>query len=346
MSCPYAIQTRDLAVGYSRRSARCPILQNLNLSVKQGELVCLLGPNGIGKSTLLRTISKLQPALAGSIELDGTDLQHLSPIDIARRMGIVLTDRIDIGALSGRRVVELGRYPHLGWSGSFSTRDHEVVQWAIEAVDAAGIASRDANKLSDGERQRLMIARALAQQPVLLILDEPTAYLDVPSRVELMGLLRRLAREEGLAVIVSTHDLDLALRTADTVWLVTPDRLLHSGSPEDIIAAGLFDAAFRNEKIRFRPEERTFRLVSGFRGQAAVRGDGLLAVLAGAVLEREGFELVDAAAAELEVVISAGGGTPNWKASHHGQNRTGSTFAELADLVRTDWNHEPQAAPD
>ena len=159
--------------------------------------------------------------------------------------------------------------------GGLTDRDHEVVSWAIDAVGADHLADRDFARMSDGERQRVMVARALAQEPVLLVLDEPTAFLDVPSRVELMGLLRRLTRGGSLAVIVSTHDLELALRTADVVWLLLPGGEVVTGAPEDVILSGGIATAFEGRQIRFHPEERGFRWLTGDRGTAAVRGDGL-----------------------------------------------------------------------
>jgi iron complex transport system ATP-binding protein len=288
------------------RRERRVVLKDLDLEVSAGELVCLLGPNGIGKSTLLRTIAKMQPPLDGSIELGGTDLGHLSHADLARRLGIVLTERLAIGALSAQRIVELGRYPHSGWFGSLTPHDRDIVHWAIDVVGAHHFAAHDFNRLSDGERQRIMIARALAQEPVLLLLDEPTAFLDVPSRVELMGLLRLLARDEPLAVVVSTHDLELALRTADTVWLVQRDGHVCAGAPEDVVLSGQVAATFETARNRFRADERTFRLQTGERGIATVLGTGLHATLAAAVLEREGYEVLAAS----RVPSSAAPATP------------------------------------
>ena len=187
-------------------------------------------------------------AFSGSVKLDGVDLQKLSQIELARRLGIVLTERPMVGALAARRIVELGRYPYWDWSGRMTPKDHEVVDWAIEAVGAGHLASRDCMSLSDGERQRFMIARALAQEPSILLLDEPTAFLDVPSRVELLGLLRRLARQEQLAIVVSTHDLELALRMADTIWLVSPGNKVDTGTPEDVIFAGAWPKHFRRKQ--------------------------------------------------------------------------------------------------
>jgi iron complex transport system ATP-binding protein len=327
------LRTHNLAVGYLSKHTPGVVLEALNLSVRSGELVCLLGPNGIGKSTLLRTLSRIQPSLSGSIEIEGVDLRQLSPIDLARRLGVVLTERPLVGALPAYRLVELGRYPHLSWLGGLGPRDREVVSWAMEAVAASHLAMRDSNKLSDGERQRLMIARALAQEPALLLLDEPTAFLDVPSRVELMGLLRRLAREQGLAIVVSTHDLELALRMADTLWVIAPGGRLYSGAPEDLILAGRIREAFPAETISFRPEERLFKPVTGAHGSAVVNGEGLHAVLAGAVLEREGFEIVRDRRDVLQVTIASVG--THWEAVVGDRHERGEAFATLAEFVRS-----------
>jgi iron complex transport system ATP-binding protein len=327
-----ALRTIDLAVGYKSRGSEYIVLDELNLSVRPGELVCLLGINGAGKSTLLRTISRIQPPLSGNVELDGVDLRQLSQMDLARRLGVVLTERPLVGALTARRVVELGRYPYLNWTGKMAPRDHEVVDWAINAVAADYLASRDSSSLSDGERQRFMIARALAQEPALLLLDEPTAFLDVPSRVELMGLLRRLAREENLAIVISTHDLELALRMADTLWLVADRRRLHTGTPEDMILAGSIANTFQGESIRFHPEERAFRMVTGARGCAVVHGEGLHAILAAAVLEREGYQVVADAPEALRITLAAG--STRWHVDSGGARHEGDGFESLASFAR------------
>ena len=326
------LRTEDLTVGYRSRPSPRAVLENLNLSVCAGELVCLLGPNGIGKSSLLRTLSGIQPALSGSIEIDGVNLKHITPIELARRMGVVLTEHPMVGTLAGYRLVELGRYPHTGRLGRMSPRDHAIVDWAITAVSARHLAARDFSKLSDGERQRLMIARALAQEPSLVLLDEPTAFLDISSRVELMALLRRLARDEGLAIVVSTHDLDLALRMGDTLWLVAPHGRLYSGAPEDLILQGLLDEAFPEKTIRFHARERVFRPVTQYRGTAVVRGDGLHAVLATAVLEREGFQITDDPADAVRVTVAAA--SAQWEAIAGEGRYHGDSFAALARFAR------------
>ena len=243
------LQTRALAVGYGRRPPR-PVLRDVTVTVRAGELVCLLGANGTGKSTLLRTMARLQPALAGTVVLGGTDARALTPGALARRVGVVSTERLDVQALSARSVIELGRYPYAGWLGRLTARDRAAVDQAADAVHAAHLLDRDLSRLSDGERQRVMIARALAQEPVLLVLDEPTAYLDAPSRVELIDLLRHLTRKNGLGVVVSTHDVDLALQAADTAWLALPGGTLHAGAPDEIMRDGTLDRAFDDRPMR------------------------------------------------------------------------------------------------
>ena len=327
-----ALRTHDLAVGYRTRRTRRAVLEHVNLAVDSGELVCLLGPNGIGKSTLLRTIARMQPVLWGEVELGGADLRSISHAELARRLGVVLTERVAVEALTVRQIVGLGRYPHSGWFGGLTDRDRAAVEWAIDAVGVRHLADRDFSRLSDGERQRAMIARALAQEPVLLLLDEPTAFLDVPSRVELMGLLRQLTRERPLAVVVSTHDLELALRTADAIWLVMPGGELVTGAPEDVVLSGAIGQAFEGRQIRFYPEERSFRLLTGSGGTASVQGSGLRAALATAVLEREGYEVVaaGAAAGPLSVYALDAG----WRLDTDDGECAGTDFASLAKYLR------------
>jgi iron complex transport system ATP-binding protein len=327
-----ALRTRDLAVGYRARGACRAVLEHVNLAVDSGELVCLLGPNGIGKSTLLRTIARMQPPLWGSVELGGADLRAVSHFELARRLGVVLTERVAVEALTVRQIVGLGRYPHSGWFGGLTDRDRAVVGWAIDAVGVRHLAERDFSRLSDGERQRVMIARALAQEPVLLVLDEPTAFLDVPSRVELMGLLRQLTRDRPLAVVVSTHDLELALRTADTIWLVMPGGEVITGAPEDVVLSGAIGQAFEGRQIRFHQEERSFRLLTGTSGVAAVHGAGLRASLAAAVLEREGYEVAAADASRLSVSVHAL--DAGWRLWTEDGECSGADFASLAECLR------------
>ncbi|EID15507.1 ABC transporter [Mycobacterium xenopi RIVM700367] len=252
------IELRDLAIGYRRRRRIGVVAADLRGRACRGELTVLLGPNGCGKSTLIRTLCRLQPALAGQALLDGEDLTELAPDELARRVAVVLTDRFDPGLLSARELVGLGRIPHVGVTARLTRDDHAVIDGALRAVGAAHLADRPAADLSDGERQRVLIARALAQQPSVLLLDEPTAFLDVGSRAGLVEMLRSLARNQHLAIVMSTHDLDLALRVADRVWLLGPDGTLVDAIPEDLMLSGRIGSVFDSDTVHFDPSSGMF----------------------------------------------------------------------------------------
>jgi iron complex transport system ATP-binding protein len=240
-------------------------------------------------------------------------------------------------------MVALGRYAHCGWSGRLAPADFAVVDRAIEAVGAAHLADRDCRELSDGERQKLNLARVLAQEPSLIILDEPTAFLDVSARVELTALLRRLTREQGTAVVASTHDLELAIRNADTAWLIGPDRKLYAGAPEDLLATGVVADAFSSPRLRFDHTHGSFRHARTDSPAAYVGGSPLGVRLAASAIEREGFELVaDRLAAGLVVDMVDDRG--RWRARHHGGDVTGTSFAALAAFARRALaDHQPSA---
>lgn len=265
MAQPPALHLESLEVGYRdgppgrRRTAT--ILDNVSVNARAGELTALIGPNGIGKSTLLRTVCGLQPPLAGSCRLaDGIAVHGLGARELATRIAVVLTDRPDPGLLDGRGVVALGRTPHLDFHGHLAGSDHDVIDRSLAAVGAEHLADRAFTALSDGEKQRILTARALCQEPQILVLDEPTSFLDVPSRVELVDMLRTLAETEDIAVVMSTHDLELALRVVHHVWLVTGDREVRQGSPRALANSGLIGATFDRGRMRFDPASQAFML--------------------------------------------------------------------------------------
>lgn len=244
-----------LTVGHRRGPA---VLTGVDLRAAPGELTVLLGPNGAGKSTLLRTVAGLLAAVDGRIGLGGTDLVRLDPVRRARRVAVVLTERVDPGLLTARELVGLGRHPHTGARGTLRAADHAAVDAALAAVRASSLAARRVARLSDGERQRVLIARALAQEPELLLLDEPTAFLDAPSRVVVTGMLRRLAQERGMVVVASTHDVELALRVADRVWLLDRDGGVRSGPPAQLVTDGAVGHSFDSDELRFDAGAGTF----------------------------------------------------------------------------------------
>lgn len=319
------LTTYDLAIGY-RRSA--PIVQNLTLSLAAGELVCVLGANGAGKSTLMRTLAGMQPSLAGDVKIDGVSIGRLSPSDLARKISLVLTDRIDVGMLTGRDVVALGRHPYTDWAGRLRPDDHAAVERAIHAVGAGHLAHRHVHELSDGERQKIMIARALAQDTPLMILDEPTAFLDLPHRAEVMGVLKRLAHDVGRAVLLTTHDLELAMRSADQVWLFGADRQVRVGAPEDLVLSGAYSDAFDSGNIHFHPETGVFRMTGNMHGSIRVIGNGLQAMWTSRALERAGYAINPLANDTVEVIHKS-----LWRVNVGGQQCEAHSIAELVEHV-------------
>jgi len=327
------LQTHQLDIGYTT-SRRADVLvgENITLSLNSGELVCLLGPNGVGKSTLMRTIAGMQKPLAGRIRLMGDDIAALKPGQLATRLSVVLTDRPNLGLLNGYALVALGRHPHTDWTGRLSSYDDAVIHWAIEAVGAADLAGHPVMELSDGQRQKLMIARALAQESELILLDEPTAFLDLPRRAEIMRWLRQLAVEAGRAILLSTHDLDLALRSADKLWLMS-GKNVYAGSPEDLVLNGTFEAAFQDEGVNFDRATGTFSVEHPTGTIVAVSGHGIPQIWTQRALKRAGFTLAEADSREtasIQIEISGDGQHPVWHLFLDGKE---STHGSIQDLL-------------
>lgn len=248
----------NLEVGYPGPRGR--VLEPLTLSLAPGSFVCVLGRNGAGKSTLMRTIAGLQPALGGAVRLAEIDIAQMAAAERARQIAVVLTERPASPGLTVADVVLLGRQPFTNWQGRFSIEDRAIAADALGMAGATAFTARYFDGLSDGERQRVMIARALAQTPKLMILDEITAFLDLPGRVEVMGLLRRQARDSGSAVLLSSHDLDLSLQLADTVWLLDGAGGLSTGAPHELVNSGAIGRAFDSSEVRFSPQLGRFEL--------------------------------------------------------------------------------------
>lgn len=333
----FVLKAEGLDIGYRPRQGTPRVVAaNLELHLHAGEVVCLLGPNGVGKSTLLRTLVGMQPPLAGRVWLDGADLTHLNPREVARRLSVVLTERIEVGQLTAYALVALGRHPHTDWTGRLSPRDEEIARWALEAVDAVTLAARQVHELSDGERQRVMVARALAQEPLLMVLDEPTAFLDLPRRVEMMRLLRRLARETNRALLLSTHDLDLALRSADALWLLAPGGTMHGGAPEDLVLGGAFEATFANDGVSFDRHQGSFQIHPPAQQRVALVGDGLIGIWTARALERNGCTVVSAdESAALRVRVVGDELAPCWEVqTNGGPPQRVATLHALATRVR------------
>ena len=223
------IQLRNLSIGYAMAHGVRTVAEGINGAIRSGELTCLLGPNGVGKSTLLRTLSAFQPAIRGEVlftvlsserTVNYKEISSLSDKELSRLIGVVLTEKPDVRNMSVRELVSLGRSPYTGFWGTYSKEDLRIVDEAIEMVGIGDLSRRPVHTLSDGERQKVMIAKALAQQTPVILLDEPTAFLDYPSKVEVLQLLRRISREAEKTIFLSTHDVELALQLADMLWVM------------------------------------------------------------------------------------------------------------------------------
>jgi len=292
-----------LTVGYRIGRETRSVCANIDVVLAPGELVCLLGPNGAGKSTLMNTLAGALQPLAGTVLLDGVAIQSLSVRERAQRIAIVTTERLQATGLSGYALVALGRHPHTGWLGALTANDTARIEEALLMATASAFRDRQIGELSDGERQRLLLARALAQASSVLILDELTAFLDLPRRVETMHTLRRLAREAGRAVLLSTHDLDLALRSADRIWLLPRDGTLATGIPESLILNGTFAAAFAAEGVEFDINDGNFRVHQSGGRAISVRGPEPTRHWTEHALLRLGWKVTDGA--ELSITIDA-----------------------------------------
>lgn len=254
------MQLRNLTTGYVTSQAEIPIQKKLDDELRPGEFTCLLGPNGAGKTTLLRTLSGLLPALGGEVLIDGTNLKAIAPADLSRLIGIVLTERPSVSSMTVSQLVALGRSPYTGFWGRLTDADRKVVDEAMSLTSVTPLRDRLVDTLSDGECQRVMIAKALAQQTPAIFLDEPTAFLDYPSKAEIMLLLRRLSHEKNLIVFQSTHDLNMALTLADRIWLADRRLGVRTGTPRELARNGDLEAYFLRPGIAFDREKPEFHV--------------------------------------------------------------------------------------
>ena len=249
------IKLNDITLSFGSRT----LIERASAHFECGRMTALLGRNGTGKSTLLRAIASLGEVQGGAIEIGGRELSELSNADLARMVAFVNTERVSVEAMTAYNLVAVGRSPYTDWSGRLRSSDHEVIERSIRIAGVEHLADRYVDTLSDGECQRVMIAKALAQDTPAILLDEPTSYLDMPNRYELCTLLGRLAHDEGKCVLFSTHELDIALTLSDNIALVDTPQLLYMPTGE-MIASGSIERLFDSPYIRFDASTRSIHL--------------------------------------------------------------------------------------
>jgi iron complex transport system ATP-binding protein len=306
-----ALQTTNLEVGYKKGNQNIVLFEPLSLTLARGELVCFMGANGIGKTTLIKILAGIQVPISGTVTTSYST-------------AIVLTDKISGSLMTVRDLVTYGRYPHLNWWLNLNEQDHVIIESAIRKVHLESIADKQLSQLSDGQLQMAMIAKALAQDANILLLDEPTAHLDLNNRVAIMNLLRSLAREHGKTILISTHELDLALQTADKIWLATQNKKIVAGIPEDLVLDGTFDSVFqlkgfdlKSGKISHTPYRKT---------KIQLYGSGSEFLWTKNALERCGYEM--AVNQKIKVTVKVENNKPIYEVSN-----TLEKFRSLKDLL-------------
>ena len=306
MNLSPTIQLHDLSTGYRSHREEKVISQHLDLAIAPGEVVMLMGPNGSGKSTLMHTMAGLLPPLSGEVIISGKPLSSLKMKELARLLSLVLTERIPAGNMSISDIVAVGRYPYTGFRGSLRPEDKAVIHEALRACHLDGMQERLYSTLSDGEKQRVMIARALAQETPLILLDEPTAHLDLPSRLEVTTMLRTLARSLGKSILISTHELDLALGWADTIWLMDREGKVTASAPEDLILDGHIERVFGAPTLSYDRERGEFSIRQSGGKKIYLRGEGLRYIWTNRALQRLGYEVTPSTGAYPEVALTEG----------------------------------------
>lgn len=330
------IHAEGLTIGYRQERGRKKTVQeNLGFTLAPGRLTCLLGPNGAGKSTLLRTLCGAQKPFGGTLEINGKSIRTMSEKELSRLVGVVLTDPVFAGGLTVHELVSLGRQPHSGFFGVLTEHDHQVVARALESAGVAHKADCYFAQLSDGERQKTLIAKVLAQESPVILLDEPTAFLDVVSRIEVMNLLRKLAGE-GKTILLSTHDTEQAFRMADHLWLLSKEEGLVAGATEDLISEGWIDRYFGRGEIRFDPSEGGF--VTGRTDGPPVRIEaaGELLLWASNAMERLGYRVMPENSEQTAYAVIRVSSPGQIEVCRKNARTVVGSFAELSDRFRND----------
>jgi len=257
MSKKNILSSSNLSIGYQSKKEKTIIAENLNLNLEKNKLISLVGANGIGKSTLLRTLTGIQKPLSGTITLEGKDIFNYEPLELAQSLGLVLTEKLPPSNLTVFELIALGRQPYTNWIGKLSNEDLEKVNQAIALTQIEHLKYKKYYEISDGQLQIVLIARALAQDTPLIILDEPTTHLDLFHKVSVFKLLKKLSKETNKCILFSTHDIDLAIQLSDEMIVMLDNKVIQD-DPCTLISKGIFDALFQDENLYFDKEKGKF----------------------------------------------------------------------------------------
>ncbi|MDD5144192.1 ABC transporter ATP-binding protein [Methanoregula sp.] len=338
MSDAAILSCSGLTIGYrNQKTIVKEVATDLNLHLDRGEVVCLIGPNGSGKSTLIRTLTGIQPPLDGEVRLCNRRIEEYGPEERATTLSVVLTGQIQAGYLTAFDIVALGRFPYTNWAGKLTESDRAIVYSALASVGAADLSGRFIHEMSDGERQKVMIARALAQEPELMVLDEPTAFLDLPHKIETMRILRQVARKNKKAILLSTHDLNTAIRCADQLWIIDREGTLVAGTPEDLVLSGIFGSAFAIEGVCFDTRRGEFSIPVDHRGTFTLTApeESVERIWTLYALERIGYAPAGEAEAGIHVMVTKDSLRTRWHVRHSCGERECGSIRELIEWLST-----------
>ena len=284
------LSLESLKIGYVAGRNETVLLPPLNASADGGELIAVIGRNGIGKSTLLRTLTGLQKPLGGEIFYDGKSIREYSRMELAQKVGYISTEIVKVSNMTVYDLVALGRFPHTNWIGKIEKKDDEAILDAIEKTAMSSFSRKLISELSDGERQKAMIARILAQDSGIMIMDEPTAFLDIAGKYEIFHLLHKLSTYNNKTIIFSTHDLQMAISQSDKIWLILDNQLIE-GAPEDLMLSGAFDNLFHSSSVEFNSEDGTFSFRSEPRSSIYLDGESVKRYWTEKAINRAGIKV-------------------------------------------------------
>lgn len=327
-----AIQLKNLSIGYRKGKDQLCILKDLNVALYDGELVCLVGENGVGKSTLLRSLSGVQSPLSGEIFIHQRPLKTYTTLELARMISLVLTDRIYAGNMTVREIVSLGRHPYTNWLGNLDKEDYKKVDWSLEITGTRHLEDQLISELSDGQFQKTLIARALAQDSNIIILDEPTAHLDLTNKIIILKLLKDLAGNTGKSILMATHELELSLQIADFIWMAFKNDQMVAGSPEDLVLNGSFNKMINHESIHFDDAHGRFIIKNKTNKHCSLEGENVVYFLTRNALQRNGWAIAsDKVDVSIQIKKDQKGFT--WIIDHNNRKMMANSIKEMLRIL-------------